>query len=191
MRRALPTFIICALLVSCKGSGDEAAKAAAAIPKPALPVGFTNFKSPSGSFSIYMPGTPQTQTQSVPETEGVSGTMHIYTCMSLPMVFLVEDMVLNKDVEHSSGKEEMFHGVETGFASSSHTNVLSSKSEQIFGYPGHRMEFGNAQGTFKGFSLVAGKHNFIVITGGTNGGVDEAKAKAFLDSFRVDNPAAQ
>ena len=181
------------MLTSCNKSAEQQAVQveAAKTPKPALPAGSTEFKSPNGSFSIYMPGKPEESTQTVPETDGVSGKMHMYTVASDKMVFLVEDMLVSKDVEHSGSTDEMLKGVETGFSGSSGTKVVHSNNEQILGYPGRRMEFSNTQMTFKGFSLLAKKHNFIVVAGGLNANIDDAKAKTFFDSFRVENDMAE
>jgi hypothetical protein len=114
----------------------------------------------------------------------------MYAVDAKPTVYLVNDTVVSTQPPAGAGADEMMKGVESGFAGSTHTQVVSSKSEKIGGYQGRRMEFASKDLTFKGFTIVAGKHNFVIITGGATGKFDKENIDNFLASFEVLNPDA-
>ncbi|MEA2552769.1 MAG: hypothetical protein QOJ65_945 [Fimbriimonadaceae bacterium] len=155
----------------------------------ALAATTTDWKSfhPAGStFTISMPGDPKAQSQS--NNNDVAGKMDftIYSLQTDGGAYLVQDVVLEKMPQGPNVDDAMLKGVQEGFMKTTGATEVSAKVTKLQGYAAREMVLQKGAVRFKGFTLNAGSHNFIVLAVVHESKVDSGEVTKFLESFRIE-----
>ena len=166
--------VACACLVAVSGLASAHASDA-----------WKTFKSPSGTFSVKLPGTPRQTSQDMDQPMGGKIHLTMFVVAAKPLVYIVSDSTIDKDSPALSAPEAVLSGVETGYANSTNSKVLSSTKTKIQGFPAHRMVLQGPTMLTKGITLIAGNHNYTVVIASGNGKLDQATVDKFLNSFKV------
>jgi hypothetical protein len=137
-----------------------------------------NLSSKEGRFSVQMPGTPQTQSQS---TAGVTMTGEIVDLGDEAYTVMYGDLP-------PTGSFDLDKGVE-GFVSGVSGTLVSKKEIAVDGNPGREFECSITKpvtGSASGRVILAGRRVYQVIAMGKGCNLNSPNVQKFVSSFKLE-----